>query len=314
MTRFNIHDVPTIGNKTAIQADVSVSIRNYYPIELTVPSLEFQVLVPNCEPGDVNILVGNVTTGDFKIKARRPITVDATGRLHDFPDELTSICPGKTSSPLDLLVERYIRGVETTIFVSGRDFKSPHAPSWFGDLFSNLTLPVPFTSHGFSRLIKRFSMTKVHFFLPEPLAEPGSPESLPQVSSLVQVAVGLPKEMNFPVNVSRVRSTADIYYEDELLGKIDLRKWQRARASRNESAPASAPELLVEFDVKNAPLEISNEDAFANVVQKLIFRRQPVNLQVKAKVDAQTVSPMGTFAIRDIPANAQIVVNRKLSQ
>lgn len=293
-----------------MQADVSVSIRNYYPIELTVPSLALHVSVPNCEPGNTNILVGNVTTEDFKVKARRPITVDATGRLHDLPDELTSICPGKASSPLDLLIERYIHGVETTIYFSGKDFQSPHAPPWFGDLFSNFTLPVAFTSHGFSRLIKRFSMTNVHFFLPEPLAEPGSPESLLKVSSLVRVAVGLPKEMNFPVNVSHVRSTADVYYEDELLGKINLRKWQHARASRNESAPASAPELLVEFDVKKAPMEIINEDAFTNVVQQLIFHRQPVNLRVRAKVDVQTVSPMGTFAIRDIPASAQIVVNR----
>lgn len=290
---------------------MSVSVRNDYPVELAVPTVAFQVLVPNCDPGDTHILVGNATTEEFKIKARQPITVEATGRLYDFPDELTSICPGKSSSPLDLLVERYIQGLETTIYVSGKDFQSPHAPSWLGDLFSNLTLPIPFTSHGFSRLIKRFSMTNVHFSLPDLFAEPGSPESLPKVSSLVQVAVGLPKEMNFPLNVSRVRSTADIYYEGEPLGKINLKKWQHAKATRNESAPIFAPELLVEFDVKNAPLEVTNEDAFTSVVQKLIFRREPVNLHVKAKVDAQTNTPMGLFAIRDIPASAQIVVNRK---
>ncbi|KAL1960225.1 hypothetical protein VTO42DRAFT_8768 [Malbranchea cinnamomea] len=309
VTKLNLHDVPIAGNKTAVEADVSISLGNDYPIELAIPSLVFQVLVPNCNPGDPNILVGNATTEELEIKPRQPITVDVTGRLHEFPDELTSMCPGRASSPLDSLVERYIRGLETTIYVSGGDFQEPGAPSWLGNLFSNLIMPIPFTSRGFSHLIKRFSMTNVHIYLPESFAEPGSPEARPKVSSLVKVAVGLPKQMNFPINVSRVRSTADVYYKDDPLGKIDLQKWQHARSARNASAPVSAPELLVEFDVKKAPLEITNEDAFTDIVQTLIFYRKPLKLDVRAKVDAQTETPMGTFAIQDIPANAQITLN-----
>lgn len=155
-------------------------------------------------------------------------------------------------------------------------------------------------------------MTNVHFSLPEPFAEPGTPESKPKVSSLVKVAVGLPTQMDFPFNVSRVRTLADVHYKGEKFGELDLRKWQGARTAKNETAPLSAPELLVEFDIEKAPLDVTNEYAFADIAKQLIFGRKAVPLEVYAKVDAETDTPMGQFILQEIPASGQIHVKRKI--
>ena len=312
ITKLNIHNVTNPSHhRSPVVADVSVSIQNHHAVNLTVPSLEFQIFVPNCNPNQTNILVANATTEVINIEPRSPVVIEASGDLHEFPDELTSICPGQAASPLGLLVQKFIRGTETPIYLSGGDQNSSNKPEWLGDILRNLTVPVPLTSHGFGHLVKRFSMTSVAFSLPEPFAEPGTPESKPKVSSLIKVAIGLPPQMNFPVNISRVRALADVYYRGEELGQLDLRKWQRARTAKNETAPPSAPELLVEFDMDKAPLDVTNEDAFADVVQHLIFTGEDVPLEVHAQVDAEADTPMGQFTLQNIPASGQIHLKRK---
>jgi hypothetical protein len=313
ITKLNMHSVNDPDNLTAVAVDVALSVQNEFPVNLTLPGFSFQVLVPNCNPDDSNILVANATTKPVNIEPRTAVHLAARGLVREFPDELTNICPGMAASPLDLLVKRYIQGLKTTIYVRGGSPQSPDAPPWVGDVLNNVTVPVPFAGHGFSHLIKRFAMTNVHFSLPDPSAEPGTPEAQPHVSSLVKVAVGLPKEMNFPLNISRVRSRPDVYYKGDLLGHIDLQEWQEASARRNETAPVSEPELLVDFDIKNAPLEVADEDVFTDVLQELIFKQKPVKLNVKATVDAETETPMGVFTIRGIPGSGEIILKRKIS-
>ena len=61
-------------------------------------------------------------------------------------------------------------------------------------------------------------MDDVHFSLPNPMAEPGSPEANPRISAKVEVIANLPEEMNFPVSVPRIRANADVYFENQKLG------------------------------------------------------------------------------------------------
>jgi hypothetical protein len=154
-------------------------------------------------------------------------------------------------------------------------------------------------------------MTNVHFSLPDPFAQPGTPEAQPKISSLVKALIGLPKEMNFSVNISRVRSFADVFYDGKKLGYIDLKKWQTANSSRIKEGSSATPALLVEFEMKEAPLRITDEDTFTNVIQSLMFKHKPVLLQVMAKIDTDVRTALGRLVLRDIPAAGDLTVRRK---
>ncbi|OJD18871.1 hypothetical protein AJ78_01126 [Emergomyces pasteurianus Ep9510] len=308
ITKLNFHEVMTPANQKAMVADVSVLVINQYPIRVTVPPMGFKISVPNCSPSDAYILVANAITDLIQVSPSNPVKISAKGMIGKLPDALTTVCPGTKSSPLDLLVDNYIRGLESKIYIRGGKSPSSNLPNWIEGFLRNVTVPVPFTGRALGHLVRNFSMANVHISLPEPFAEPDTPEAQPKVSALVKAVIALPKEMNFPLNISRVRSTAYIYYAGKELGFIDIKKWQNATATRIEDGSPPSPALLLQFDIKKAPLQVTNENTFKDVVQALILERKPVPLLVKAKVDAETDTALGQFIIRDIPASGNITV------
>ncbi|KAJ9319436.1 hypothetical protein DTO271D3_205 [Paecilomyces variotii] len=313
ITKLNVHEAKIPGNKQAMAVDVSATVLNSYPFKLTVPPLGFDILVPNCSPGDPYILVADAITDTVHIQPKQPTALDVSGLIHNLPVELTKVCPGQKSSPLDLLVANYIQGLETTIFVRGADSPSDETPTWIVDLMKSVIVPLPFAGHAFDNLIKNFSMTNVHFSLPDPLAEPGSPEAQPKISAFVNVLINLPEQMNFAVDIPRVRANADVFYHGNKLGFLDLKKWQPANATRLEGSDGP-PSLLVVFDIKDAPLHVTDEDVFTEAIQALIFGGQPISLKVAADVDAEVKTALGQFLIRKIPAEGKINVKPPYGQ
>ncbi|KKZ65172.1 hypothetical protein EMCG_08992 [[Emmonsia] crescens] len=308
ITKLNFHEVKAPAHQKAMVADISVLAVNRYPIRLAVPPMGFKISVPNCSPSDAYILVANAITDLVQIAPNKPVNISAKGIIGSLPDVLTTVCPGTNSSPLDLLVENYIRGLESKIYIHGGKSPSSDLPNWIEGFLSNVTVPVTFAGRALGHLVRNFSMADVHFSLPEPFAEPDTPKAQPRVSALVKAVIGLPKEMNFPLNISQVRSTAYIYYQGKELGYIDIKKWQNATATRIEDGSPPSAALLLQFDIKKAPLQVTNEDTVTDVIQALILERKPIPLYVKAKVDAQTNTALGQFIIRDIPASGNITV------
>ena len=62
--------------------------------------------------------------------------------------------------------------------------------------------------------------------------------------------------------------------------------------------------------VKNAPLNITDDDVFAEVLEALLFGTENVALGVKAQVDVETESALGRFVVRDIPAEGKFYAKR----
>ncbi|DAA74607.1 TPA_exp: Uncharacterized protein A8136_3145 [Trichophyton benhamiae CBS 112371] len=308
ITNLDIHESSGPGKSKAVVADVAVAISNRYPIHLQLPPVEFDIFVPSCTPDEAYIMVANATTDSVNIEPRKPITISMHGFAPKVPQKLISSCPGTTASPLDLLISKYIRGLVTTIYVRGGSMVSPTVPQWLQELLNSVTVPFPFTSPGFSRLIKRFSMKNVQFYLPDPFSKPNTPESMPKVSALVQAVVGLPSHLNVPVNISRVRTNADVFYHDHKLGIINIKEWQNARVQRAVDDADGNPIMVVEFDIQKAPLQVTDEDLLSEVLQKMLFERQGIPLRVDAHVDAELQSALGEFIVRDIPCGGNIIV------
>ena len=310
ITRFKLHEVSIPDFGKGMAADVSLALHNDYPVQFAVPPLGFDILVPNCTPEDPYIRLAVATTDEIRIEPKKDVVVDVGGVIGDLPETLTTVCPDTHNSPLDSLLGTYIHGEDTTLFVRGSENTSPGTPGWITDLIKSVIVPIPFLGHTFDNLIRNFSLANVHFSLPNPMADPDTPEAQPKLSALVKALVGLPKEINFPIDVSRVRADADVYYHDKKLGFLDLRKWQTANSTRTEAHGSEEAGLAVESIVKDAPLEITDDDVFTDVVQALIFGGKGVVLGIKAKVDVETETALGTFIIRDIPALGKVFVKR----
>ena len=310
ITKLNFHEVGLPDSQRAMAADVALTIANDYPLTFTVPPLTFDILVPNCVPEEPYLLLADATTSDILIKARSEVDVEVQGIVRELPDTLTNACPNSETSPLDLLLGKYIHGVETKVYVRGSDRSPPDTPQWISDLIKNVVVPLPFPGHPFDDLMRDFSLADVHFDLPNPFATPNSPESEPRVSAKIQALVNLPKEMNFPIEVERIRADADVYYHKKKLGFLDLHHWQKANSTRSAAHKDEQAGLLVESIIKDAPLNITDDDVFAEVVQALVWGDKDVLLGVKANVDVETNTALGVFVVRKIPAEGRVPIKR----
>ncbi len=311
ITKLNFHEINRPNVERGMAADVSLDLTNDYPVEFDVPPLGFDILVPNCLPEEPYIQLADATTEVIHVEPKKDVKVQVGGFIRELPRNFLATCPQTEKSPLDTLLGDYIRGDETTVFVRGSSAPpSDGTPDWVTDLVKSVTVPVPFPGKTVGSLIRNFSLADVHFSLPDPFAKPGAPEASPRISAIVKALVGLPKEMNFPIDVGRVRADADVYYHKKKLGRLDLKKWQKANSTRIEAHGDVEAGLAVDSVVKNAPLEVTDNDVFSDVVQDLVFGGKKVVLGIKAEVDVETETALGKFVVRDIPAEGKVFVKR----
>ncbi|OLN92073.1 hypothetical protein CCHL11_01544 [Colletotrichum chlorophyti] len=309
ISRLNFRDVPdSDGQRRAVGADVSITAYNEFPVSLDIPELGFQVLVPNCNSVDPYILVADATTKPLTIKPRTEVTVNVTGIIRELPKSLTRVCPNSKSSPLDKFLNEYMHGESATVYVRGRKLRGSDTPTWVGDILSEITVPVPFPGQGFDNLIKSFSLTDVNFKLPDPMADPDEEDGAPKVSGTVQVLASLPKEMNFDINVTDLRATADVFYQHNKLGELNLDQWQHANSTKEQGNKDHDPMLKITSRVVDAPLNITDGDVLTDVMQKLLFGGEEVMLDVKASVDIKVNTALGNLVLKDVPAEGTIPV------
>ena len=308
VTKLNVHDA----KNGAIAVDVLLAALVDSPVALTIPPLGFEVMVPNCSPGDPYILVADAKTSEIQVRPGGATSVNVQGLMKQLPDELTATCPDEEGSPLDFLVSSYMRGDKTTVYVRGADAPSSETPGWIVDFLRSVTVPLDFTGGAFDDLIKNFTMSDTKFSLPDPFAEPGTPEAQLTVSGLVKVLINLPEQMNFHVDVPKVRAFAHVFYEGKQLGLLNMDKWQDANSTLVEDLDGSSA-LLVESPIEDAPLEVTDSDLLAQIAQEMLFGSGSVVLHVAAIVDTKVSTGLGRFAVRGIPADGDVPVNSMFS-
>ena len=303
MTRAIAYD----GQDGSVGIDVCINALFDFPLTFTVPPLGFEVLVPNCLPGEPYISVASATTGEIQLLPRSYTTVEAYGFFKHLPNELVTACPGQKSSPLDILLLNYIHGQPTTVHVRGANTPSPDTPAWVADLLKSITIPLPITGHSLGNLVKNFTMKDVHLSLPNPMADPDTPEAQPKISALVETLIKVPEQMNFQVDVPHVRAEADILYRGKKLGFLNLHKWRDSNSTLLDDDHA----LSVDFRMKDVPVQVTDDDTLADVISDMLFGKGPVQLTIVATVDAQVSTRLGRFVLRKIPADGSFAVKSK---
>ncbi|KAK0894454.1 hypothetical protein LTR91_006836 [Friedmanniomyces endolithicus] len=310
--KLNVRDVELPNDGTGMAADVSLAVQNDYPVEFTAPPMSFSIFVDGCQKTDPYIKLADAETHEIHIQPKQQVELNVTGIAHHLPHILTQDCPGSNKSPLDTILGKYIHGEENTIYVQGSSSPQLHTPKWITDLISDIIVPIPLPGKTFGHLIKNFSLTDTHFSLPDPFAQPNTPAANPRISANVKALVALPEEMNFNLSVSHVRADATIFYHGKKLGKLDLRKWQEAHSHRVENkdkdSKDSSPTLMVQSAIKNAPIDITDDDVFTDVLQELLFGGKNVMMHIQADVDVAVDSALGELVVRRIPAEGQVPV------
>lgn len=279
-------------------ADVSLSLMNIYPIALEIPPLSFDILVSNCGRQDPYIRLADATTDFIKIAPYSDVHVDVGGIVRELPKTLKEACPNSKSSPLDVLLSDYIHGNDTTIYVRGSNFPSPETPEWISAIMSSVTVPVPFPGHTFNKLIKSFTLEDSKFTFPSFFA---NPDEEPTVSGIVVVAAGLPKEMNFGVNVTKVRATADVFYKKKQLGVLDLNQWQNASSILVKSRDGEPDHLNIQSRIDRAPLHITDSDVLNSLIWKYASGDR-IDLNIVAAVGVTIETVLGELIVKDLPA------------
>lgn len=314
ITRMNFVEVPIPGeHKQGMAADVSIAAFNQYPVSLDIPPLGFEVLLPGCRQSDDYIVVADALTKPLAVRPKSDVNAEVRGLVRELPESLTTVCPESRFSPLDMLLKQYMDGQAATVFVRGAKHPASDTPEWLIDILSSFTLAVPFPGRSFDGLIRNFSLTDVHFSLPDPFAEPGSPGASPQVSGNILVLAGLPSEMNFDINVTNVRAAANVYYEGKELGKLNLKHWQQANSTRMEETQSSEALLKIQARIKNAPLDVTDSDVMTDVIEALLFSGKEVPLDIKAAVDVKVQTVLGQLVLKDVPAEGKIPLKRPSS-
>ncbi|KAF2765271.1 hypothetical protein EJ03DRAFT_331089 [Teratosphaeria nubilosa] len=308
--KLNVHEIELPNGGSGMAADVSLMVMNEYPVDFNVPPLAFSILVDNCEEDDPYIKLAYAETHELHILPKQEVELNVTGLVNHLPTILTQDCPGSNKSPLDFILGRYIHGEDNTVYVQGSSSDQLNTPQWITDLMADITVPVPIPGKTFGHLIKNFSLTDTHFSLPDPWAQPGTDNANPQISAKVKALVALPAEMNFNISVGRVRADADVFYKGKKLGKLDLRKWQKANSTRIEASEDDVPTLMVESSVKDAPLRITDQDVFTDVIQSLLFGKRGVVMDIRAEVDVEVETALGAVTAKKIPAEGRVPVKR----
>jgi hypothetical protein len=123
------------------------------------------------------------------------------------------------------------------------------------------------------------------------------------------VTAALPKEMNFGINVTRVRANADVFYKKEKLGVLNLHKWQAAESERLIPKDGDGAAIKIRSRINNAPLNITDKDVFSDVISAM-FMGQGVILKIEAVVDIEVSTVLGKLVIKGMPAEGVVPVKR----
>ncbi|KAI6643014.1 hypothetical protein MCOR08_000197 [Pyricularia oryzae] len=300
---FQDIDFPARGTR-GIAADVALNAFNSFPFQFDIPELGFEVMVPNCAQSDPYILVAAATTRTVHVKPKSEVIVEGRGVVETLPEALTAACPDSNSSPLDHLLDDFLSGDTPTVYVRGAQKPLPSTPGWIAEILSSVTVPVPFPTSGFDSLIREFALNDVHFSLPDT----DDPDSNPKVSGTILVSAALPSEMNFEVNVTKIRANADVFFRNRKLGELNVDEWQPANSTQEPATDKREARLQIQSRIVDAPLNVTDDNVLTDVIQRLFMGGSPVQLDVKAAVAVQVHTALGDLTLKDIPAEGKIPV------
>ncbi|KAG0637671.1 hypothetical protein HOY80DRAFT_245779 [Tuber brumale] len=304
VNRMDVGEITLPGHK-ALSINVSAVVQNPYLLEFDVPPLSFVILLSGCKADDL-VHVATAETSHLSVEPKTDIGVDVLGIIRNIPEELVTACPGSHTSPIDIFLDTYLHGRDTTVYIQGSQSPTSNAPSWLLGFLQSITLPAPFPGHSFDSVVKSFSLSRVKFQLPTPNAPAGTPEASLRLSADVLATVRLPQRMTFPLDVSRLKATADATYEGQKFGTLHFPKWIPASSATSNDSKY----LYVQAEVRDSLLDIEDYNIFDEIVRKLLSGDgKPIFLGINGSTDVGIGTSLGQLVVKNIPASGEIKID-----
>ncbi|KAI0999603.1 hypothetical protein K3495_g8596 [Podosphaera aphanis] len=308
LTKLSFSETPTFHDgHHGITANVSISVENKYPVELNIPAIWFEILIPDCDRNDL-IKVENIIVNPNHVYPYQRAIFEAGTVIRDLAKPILQTCPGHGSSPLEIILNDFIHQKNVTVFIRGSKSSESQLPGWISRIISNITVPVSFPGQTLDGVIKNFSITDTKFSPPDIFADPGSEEADPHISGRIEATVHLPKSINFNFNVSKARATSQVFYKQQKLGDLNIMEWQEAESKLLEDRDVTGLEIKIWTYIENARLKITDRSVFSRLFEALLLEGNTVTLEIKALVDIQVSTVLGEFVTKKLPAEGSIPV------
>lgn len=283
----------------------TVEIVNEYPVTIDVPGLKWRVIVPGCTPTE-RIRLTDAETGSLNIRKGENITVDVHSLVTSLPQKLLVPCADDAPSPLEVLFQSMVDPLQnTTIFISGHHQPfSGNLPKWLPNILSSLSVPIPIPhlETNTSDLISSIHLSEMKFTLPPPWAPPGSPNSQPKISGLVEAVIKPPPQAkSVNINVTAVKADVLLFDKGQKFGRIVVPEWSPATTTRKEM-------IHILARVSEVPVEVLDPIVFQRVMGRVLQGGGTVEIGVEGTVDGQVSVLIGEFAIRGIPVKGVVEV------
>lgn len=276
---------------TGIYVEAAITVAYQSLLDAVIPSVVLEASIMGCN-GDVIPLAVAENMPFHVSRDSASVSIVGSGHCREIPKPALRKCGDANSqSPLDVLMESYLAGNDTTVFVSGH---STEDRSWLQELLSHVHIPIQIAGNQNEQLARDIELSDVKMNLPSFFGGGGKPK----ISGKIRGIIDIPSDIKVDVQVDSVHVLADLLYKGKKFAYLESPGW----------APASSrfpkqEELLVEVTLKDAPVTITNQDVFSSVVSQLLGGN--VLVDVLGTGDVKVITSLGKLEAHKLPIEAK---------
>ncbi|ORY83095.1 hypothetical protein BCR37DRAFT_392454 [Protomyces lactucae-debilis] len=261
------------------------------PFDITVPSVSVDVLIDGCNNQKILLATGHNAPLDLDSHAKT-IQLKALGSVGHLPKQATEPCPNHQPSPLDRLMQLYLAGNDTRVYVRGSSPTQGDA-SWLQQVLSRITIPVDLPGSQSDQLARDIELADVKFNVGGFFRQ-----EKPKISGNVNAVIDVPAGIHVKVDVKGVKILADLIYKGKKFATFESPDW--APASSSFIKPTA---LKVQAQLRDAPVTITDNDVFTSVVSALIGGN--ALLDVSGVADVRVSTGLGNLEPHGLPLVAK---------
>jgi hypothetical protein len=289
---FNISQLDVKDGKSkGLTGSALLKVLLQSPVDLDVPSISVDVLIDGCERDKILLATGHNAPLHLDTKAKS-IQVRAMGKVEHLPKEAMVMCQETRRSPLDRLMQQYLAGNETRVYVRG-SAPMPGDSSWLQRIASRVMLPIDLPGSQTDQFARDIELADVKFNIGGFFRQ-----EKPKISGNIKATIDIPEGIDVKVDINSVKLLADLIFKGRKFATMASPDWSPASSTFVETT-----ELHVQAQLRDVPVTITDNDVFSSVVSALLGGN--VLMDVAGTVDVKVRTGLGELQPRGLPLVAK---------
>lgn len=323
--RLNQLRFDKVENGLGVSAGVSAAYN--FSLSTDLPQLVWDMYLSGCED-DEFIFLTRVENAPMRLQPYKLNAMEIYAYLQQLDPAFKQYCVGLNANHtvLDLLVQKYLSGDFVNFQICGSSAQTPGAaPEWITQVLPLLCVDLPFrferdSDSDSQKLVRELELTDFRLIIPprnkNPFDGGHDKQPLPKLNAHIRVTVQPPSELNLTKDldlaVDYARGFANLYYrstgaECRQFAVVDIHDWLPCTTDTTTEPETDHLRYIIEFDLVGVPMNVTDESTFSQVARQILLKGSaPILLQ--AQVDADVVTPLGTFVFSDIDVEGETVI------